>query len=132
MDEVVRGLNWECMLVYMDDIFVYSKTFEDHLGHLDALFARLRDANLKLRAAKCNVCQDETPYLGHIITADGCIKMDPKKVESMRQFELPKTLKELQRFLGLTGYYRHFIEKYADLAAPLTDIMKRQVFHGAH
>ena len=63
----------------------------------------------KLKAVKCNFCQHETPYLGHVITSNGYIKMNPKKIEAVRAYEVPKTLKELQHFLGLTGYYRHFI-----------------------
>ena len=125
MDEVVRGLKWECVLVYMDNILVYSNTFDKHLNHLTELFIGLREANLKLCAAKCTFCRSKTLYLGHVLTADGRILMNPQKVAAMAQLKVPKTIKELQRFLGLTGYYRHFIHRYAELAAPWADQVKR-------
>ena len=115
-------MNWVFTLVYLDDIIVFSSTFDEHLEHLAQLFARLREANLKLKASKCLFCQHETPYLGHVITRDGYVKMDPKKVEAVKIFPVPRTLKELQRFLGLAGYYRHFIRDFAKAAAPLTDM----------
>ena len=122
MDAVTRGMNWVSTLVYLDDIIVFSSSFSEHLEHLTQLFARLRDANLKLKASKCLFCRHETPYLGHVITRDGFVKMDPRKVEAVKNFPVPRTLKELQRFLGLAGYYRHFICDFAKIAVPLTDM----------
>ena len=95
LDEVVRGLKWECVLVHMYDILVYSNTRDDQLNHLTELFKRLHKANLKLCAAKCTFCQSETPYLGHALTADGRILMNPQMVAAMAQFKVPKTIKEL-------------------------------------
>ena len=122
MDAVTHGMNWVFMLVYLDDIIVFSSTFEEHLEHLAQLFAHLCEANLKLKASKCLFCQHETPYLGHVITCNGYMKMDLKKVEAVKIFPVPRTLKELQRFLGLAGYYRHFIRDFAKATAPLTDM----------
>ena len=122
MYAVTCGMNWVSTLVYLDDIIVFSSSFSEHLEHLTQLFAHLQDANLKLKASKCLFCRHETPYLGHVITQDGFVKMDPRKVEAVKNFPAPRTLKELQRFLGLAGYYRHFIRDFAKVAVPLTDM----------
>jgi hypothetical protein len=85
MDQVLSGLKWHCTLVYLDDIIVYCKTFEEHLQHLAAVFQRLRDAQLKLKSSKCSVCCDRVPYLGYILTLQG-IKPSPHKLDLLRDW----------------------------------------------
>ena len=118
MDIVLAGLKWQCCLVYIDDIVVYSPSFEQHLKDLKKVFEALRAANLTVKASKCHFCRRETKYLGHIITQNG-IKPDSDLVKSVINFPQPKKIKDVQSFLGLTGYYRRFIKNYARIAEPL-------------
>ncbi|CAF4150636.1 unnamed protein product, partial [Adineta steineri] len=118
MDIVLAGLKWQCCLVYIDDVIIYSSSFEQHIEDLKRVFEALRSANLTLKTSKCYFCRRETKYLGHIITKDG-IKPDPDLVKSVIDFPRPKTIRDVQSFLGLTGYYRRFIKNYAKIAEPL-------------
>lgn len=118
MDIVLAGLKWQSCLVYIDDIVIYSPTFEQHLTDLSNVFQALRDANLTLKISKCCFCRKEMKYLGHIITQNG-IKPDPSLTKAVSKFPQPKTIKDVQSFLGLSGYYRRFIKDYAKIAEPL-------------
>ena len=118
MDIVLAGLKWQCCLVYIDDVVIYSPTFEQHLVDVEKVFRALREANLTLKASKCCFCRREMKYLGHLITQDG-IKPDPTLIKAVSDFPRPKTIKDVQSFLGLSGYYRRFIKNYAKIAEPL-------------
>jgi hypothetical protein len=118
MDIVLAGLKWQCCLVYIDDIVIYSSNFEQHLIDLRNVFLALREANLTLKASKCCFCRKEMKYLGHIVTQDG-IKPDPALIKAVAHFPQPKTIKDVQSFLGLSGYYRRFIRNYSKIAEPL-------------
>ncbi|CAF0938728.1 unnamed protein product [Adineta ricciae] len=109
--------------LYLDDIIVYSRTFEQHLQDLKKVFLALADANITLKSSKCNFCRPKMKYLGHIITPGG-IKPDPDLISTMTKFTQPTKTKEVQAFLGLTGYYRHFIENYAKIAEPLIKLLR--------
>ncbi|CAF3112988.1 unnamed protein product, partial [Rotaria sp. Silwood2] len=88
MDIVLAGLKWQCCLVYLDDIIVYSSTFEQHLEDLYKVFLALADANLTLKTSKCNFCQQEIKFLGHFITPNGA-KPDPCLIATIEQFPQP-------------------------------------------
>ena len=118
MDIVLAGLKWQCCLVYIDDVVIYSPTFEQHLVDLEKVFQALSDAQLTLKASKCCFCRKEMKYLGHVVTPDG-IKPDPALVKAVSDFPQPQTIKDVQSFLGLSGYYRRFIKDYAKIAEPL-------------
>ncbi|CAF4531871.1 unnamed protein product [Rotaria sp. Silwood2] len=118
MDIVLAGLKWQCCLVYIDDVVIFSPTFEQHVTDLEKVFQALRSANLTLKASKCQFCRREMRYLGHIITQNG-IKPDPDLIKSVTNFPQPKKIKDVQSFLGLTGYYRRFIKEYSKIAEPL-------------
>lgn len=118
MDIVLAGLKWQCCLVYIDDVIIYSPTFEQHIEDLKHVFEALRSANLTLKTTKCHFCRRETKYLGHVITSDG-VKPDPDLIKSVIDFPRPGTIRDVQSFLGLTGYYRRFIQNYAKIAEPL-------------
>ena len=123
MDIVLAGLKWKCCLVYLDDIIVYSPTFQQHLQDLHSVFLALASANLTLKASKCYFCRREMKFLGHLITPDG-IKPDPTLISTITQFSQPSTVKDVQAFLRLTGYYRRFIKNYAKIAEPLLDLLR--------
>ncbi|CAF1432643.1 unnamed protein product [Rotaria sordida] len=118
MDIVLAGLKWQCCLVYIDDVVIFSPTFEQHVKDLEKVFQALQSANLTLKTSKCQFCRREMRYLGHIITQNG-IKPDPDLIKSVTNFPQPKKIKDVQSFLGLTGYYRRFIKDYSKIAEPL-------------
>jgi hypothetical protein len=111
------------LLIYMDDLLVMSKTQDQHLQHLEAVFARLREHKLHLKLKKCEFMQRELRFLGHIVSAAG-VRADPAKVEAVRKWPRPKNLKELQAFLGTANYVRKHVLGFSILAGPLTDLTK--------
>lgn len=124
MNEVLHEhLNKIC-LVYLDDIIIFSTTLEEHVQSVNKVFKTLRAANLKVQITKSEFFKKETKFLGHIVTADG-IKPNPEKLKAIENLEVPKKLKDLQAFLGITGYYRRFIKDYAKIAKPMTLRLKR-------
>ena len=105
----------------MDDVLVHSRTFEEHIRNLEAVFARLRSAGLKLRTEKCQFFRSEVPYLGHIISAAG-IATDPSKVEKVRHWPQPRNKTEIRSFINFAGCYRRFVQDFSTIAAPLHDL----------
>ena len=97
------------MLVYLDDILVYSKSPEEHLVHLESVLQKLSDNKLFAQLPKCHFNTTSVEYLGHIVSKDG-IKPDPKKTEAVKNWPRPHNLKEMRSFLGLANYFRKFIQ----------------------
>ena len=122
--EVLRGLPFT--FGYLDDILIFSSGVEAHLEHLRKVFLRLREAKLKLKASKCSFFKKHIQYLGHLVSGDG-IEPLPEKLEAVENMPPPKTPKEVRQFLGLVGYYRKFVPKFADIARPLTNFTKQDV-----
>ena len=110
---------------YIDDINVYSKTWKDHLNHLEDVLERLRKAKLKINAEKCYFYIQEAHFLGHIVGTHGVVS-DPEKVEKVAKYLIPKCLKEIRSFLGLAGYYRKFIKDYSKKAKSLTSLTQKE------
>ena len=113
---------FEFLLVYLDDLLVYSKTFEEHLGHLDRLLQKIIDAGLKLRPDKCQFLRRQVTYLGHTISAEG-VSCQEGKVDAVKEWPIPKSTTELRSFLGFASYYRRFIKDFARIAGPLHDLI---------
>ena len=109
---------------YIDDVVIYSSTWEEHLDHLDRVFRCLQKAGLTLKRSKCQFGLSYVYYLGYLI-GEGGIRPDPKKVEAVLAYKHPETRSEVSAFLGLTGYYRKFVPAYATIAAPLTELLKK-------
>ena len=119
MENVLAGLSWKTCLVYLDDIIVVGKTFEDHMKNLEEVFERLKKANLKLSPKKCHLFQQEVHYLGHVVSGKG-IAVDPNKIKAVKDWPVPKDKHELRSFLGLCTYYRRYVPGFANIAKPLT------------
>ncbi len=124
MQATMNDLIFEIMLVYLDDILVYSPSFQSHLERLDIVLKRLKQTGLKLKWGKCHFLQKEVKFLGHQISADG-IATDPSKVAAVKEWPVPSTVKELQSFLGLCSYYRRYVEGFSKIAAPLHDVVNQ-------
>ena len=100
-----------------------AKNEVEHLGHLEEVFHQLRHAGLKMKCSKCDFFKSEIHYLGHLISADGI--NPPDKLDTIKN--MPKDVKEIKQFLGLTGYYRNFFPRFADISRYLTQLMKRKM-----
>lgn len=122
MNTVLGDLNLSEVLIYLDDIIIFSETIDEHITRLQRVFTRLREHGLKLKPSKCHLLVEEVLYLGHVVSRDG-IKTDPAKIDAVKKWPVPKTVKEVRSFLGFTGYYRRFIEKYAAVAQPLFELL---------
>src|SRR5947207_13537975 len=118
IQEVLDELVYKKVLVYIDDIIVYSKTFEQHLKDLEEVFEKLRKAELKAKLKKCEFIKREVEYLGHVVGRNG-IKTSESNVEKVKNYPRPITIKELRGFVGLASYYRKFIEGFSRLVKPL-------------
>jgi hypothetical protein len=118
MDLVLAGLQWSSCLVYLDDIIIVGRTFEEHLQNLQAVLIRLREAGLKLKPQKCALCLPQVEFLGHVVSAQG-VSTDPRKTEKVRNWPTPTNRREVQQFLGLASYYRRFVQDFAKIAKPL-------------
>jgi hypothetical protein len=121
MNDVFRPLLDECVVVFLDDILVYSRSHEEHERHLRAVFEILRSNKLYAKLSKCEFGKSEVEFLGHIVGADGIRPMQ-NKVAAVRDWKVPTTVSELRSFLGLVGYYRRFIPQHAKIALPLTKL----------
>ena len=126
VQDVLRPLLDRCVIVYIDDILIYSHNEQEHAEHLQQVLQLLRQHQLFGKISKCEFFKKSVEYLGHIISSNG-ISTDPKKVEAVKNWPQPKNLKDLQSFLGLCNYYRWFILDYSQVAAPLTDLTHKDV-----
>ena len=121
MERVLRGSAWSECLVYLDDILVFGPDFGTTLARLEKVLDRLGEAGLKLKAKKCQLFQEEIPFLGHIVSAAG-IGADPTKCQQVRDWPVPRDLHEVRSFVGLCSYYRRHIQGFTELAAPLYEL----------
>ncbi|UYV75275.1 K02A2.6-like [Cordylochernes scorpioides] len=126
---VLKGLTWKTCLVYLDDIMVMGRTFEEHLRNLQEVFDRFRANNLTLNPKKCQLFQKSVKFLGHIVSTEG-IRTSEDKIFAIKNWPEPGDKHELRSFLGLCTYYRRFVEGYADIAVPLHRLTEaRASFH---
>ena len=126
MDAVLAGLKWNILLVYIDDVLVYSPTFESHLKDLETVIDRLIESNLQLKPSKCQLFQRELVYLGHLVSADG-IRPDPKKIKAIVAMPTQSDVTGVRSFLGMCGFYRNYVYNFAKICQPLYDLTKDHV-----
>ncbi|KAK7912833.1 hypothetical protein WMY93_013044 [Mugilogobius chulae] len=123
MEKCMGDLHLKEVLVFLDDLIIFSDTLEEHEHRLLRVLHRLRDYGLKLSPEKCKFLQTSVRYLGHVVSEQG-VETDPEKISALKSWPVPRTLKELKSFLGFAGYYRRFINSYAAIAKPLNDLTK--------
>lgn len=114
-------------MVYIDDIIIYSNTIEEHLGHLENVFSKLKEHALSIQLDKTEFFKTELPFLGYIVTPEG-LKTNPNKIEAVTKLPYPKDEKTTRQFLGMTGYYRKFIKNYATITKPISKSLQTQEF----
>jgi len=112
------------VFVYLDDIIIISRTFDKHLELLRETFRRLRDARLRLNPEKCHFCIDRLTYLGHVIDREG-IRTDSGKIQAVTNWPEPQSVKHIRQFVGMASWYRRFIPNFSTIAAPLTQLTKK-------
>ena len=127
MNEILAPFLRKFVMVFLDDILIYSPDFETHIHHLTLVLDKLRENQLFMKASKCSFAQTKLEYLGHIISDKG-VATDPSKIEAMITWPVPTTVTALRGFLGLTGYYRKFVQHYGLIAYPLTQLLRKKQF----
>ncbi|XP_039855261.1 uncharacterized protein LOC120713344 [Panicum virgatum] len=126
MNEVLRAFIGRFVVVYFDDILIYSKSLDEHMDHLRAVFNALRDARLFGNLDKCTFCTDRVSFLGYVVTPQG-IEVDETKIEAIKSWLVPQTITQVRSFLGLAGFYRRFVKDFSTIAAPLHELTKKGV-----
>ncbi|XP_062230018.1 uncharacterized mitochondrial protein AtMg00860-like [Phragmites australis] len=112
------------VIVFIDDILIYSKTVQEHIGHLRIVLGRLREHQLYAKFSKCEFWLREVAFLGHVLSENG-VAVDPSKVQDVLDWVQPQNVSEIRSFLGLAGYYRRFIENFSKVAKPMTQLLKQ-------
>ena len=121
MNKVLNSLNFT--LAYLDDVIIFSENAEQHLKHIQIVLTKLRQANLKLKKSKCAFFKKELHYLGHLLTNG--IKPQTEKIRAISEMKPPTNQKGVREFLGMVGYYRKFISRFADAARPMTNLTRK-------
>ena len=125
MNKVFMKFLDKFVVVFIDDILIYSKTEEEHAEHLRSVLETLREHQLYAKFSKCEFWLNEVGFLRHIVSAKG-VAVDPSKVSYVIEWESPKNMGEIQSFLGLAGYYQRFIENFSMIAKPMTELLKKE------
>ena len=122
MNKVLKGLRFA--MTYLDDIIIFSENELQHLEHLETVFSQLEEARLKMKWSKCDFFKSKIHYLRHLISPEGISPL-PNKLDCIKHMPMPQHVKEIKQFLGLTGYYRKFVSRFADILRPLTTLTKK-------
>ena len=123
MNEVLKEFLGKFVIVYLDDILIFSKTLEEHVMHIRMVFEKLREEKLLINLKKCSFVKKELVYLGFIVSAEG-LKMDPEKVQAILEWPTPRSATEVISFHGLASFYRKFIRNFSSICGPLTETMR--------
>ena len=127
MNHLLKPYLRKIVLVFFNDILIYSRSWVAHLQDVDLLLHLLREHKLFVKMSKRSFGMEEVEYLGHIVGREG-ERVDPKKIQAMQYWPQLKTLKSLRGFLGFTGNYRKFVRNYGRIARPLTQLLKKNSF----
>ena len=124
MHKVFRPYLDQFVIVFIDDILIYSRTPEEHERHLTIVLQTLREHKLYAKMSKCKFWMKEVKFLGHVVSEQGVV-VDPAKIKAVMKWEPPKNVTDVCSFLGLAGYYRRFVEVFSKLAMPMTRLTKK-------
>ena len=116
----------KCVILYLDDILIYSKDVEEHHNQVRNVLQTLINNNLYAKLEKCEFDQNKVEFLGYILSGDG-VSTDPKKIKSVEEWPRPENLKDVQRFIGLCNYYRRFVKDFAKTAKPLHNLTRKNI-----
>ena len=122
MNTMLQNFPVDRVMVYLDDLLVISKTFQEHLSTVDSVLATLQENGLKIKPSKCQLFQDKVKFLGHVISADGLGPLE-ENVKAVQEYPSPRTIKSVQRFMGMVNFYRRFIPKCSTISKPLTALL---------
>src|SRR5690606_17348029 len=126
INDVLREYLDQFAVTYIDDILIYSKSYEEHVQHVRLVMKKLLDAQLQAKLSKCEFHKTEVEFLGFIISTEG-IKMDPKKVNDVLDWKTPQNVHDIQVFLGFANFYRRFIKNFSKVVAPITRLLKKDI-----
>ena len=125
MEKVLKGLQWQTLLLYLDDVIVFSKNFESHLKRLAEVCQRFRLARLKLRSEKCQLFEREVHYMGHMVSRHG-IATNLANISAVKDWKTPQCTQKVKFFLGFVGYYRRVCPNFATIARPLNVLSSKE------
>lgn len=126
MNEILEGILWDFVMVYLNDLNVYLAIFKKHLEYLRMVFKRLKKARLKLNPEKCFFVKQELSFLGYLVSSKG-IHTDLTKFEKVENLLIPQNIIQLRRFLGLASYYHHFIKDFSKIANLLNKLLRKDI-----
>ena len=124
MELALQGLQWTTCLIYIDDVIVFGRNFEEHIRRVEEVFQRLKLAGLKLKPEKCNMLQSEVVFLGHVVTAKGT-KPNPTNITKVLGWPKPKTAKQVKQLVAMGSYYRRYVKNFATLVRPMVELTKK-------
>lgn len=126
MSTVMSGLVGQAVHIYLDDLIIMSRTWQEHIENIRSVLEKIREANLTIKLAKCRFAFEEAEILGHVLSSQG-IKPQPNKIASIERLPPPSNVTEVKELLGMAGYYRKFVPTFAAVTAPLSDLTRKDV-----
>ena len=124
MEMALQGLQWVTCLIYIDDIIVFGKSFDEHMQRIEQVFQRIKSAGLKLKPEKCNMLQKEVIFLGNVVTDKG-VKPSPINITKIVEWPRPKTAKQVRQFVAMGSYYRRYVKDFASIVRPMVNLTKK-------
>ena len=121
---ILAGMNWETVLAFLDDICVLGRDFAEHLENLRQVFGRFRRFGLRLKPRKCSLFKKEVEFLGRFVSKKGDVRVSPQSIRAVVEWPTLKSVKDVQKFIGLTNYHRSFIQGYSEMAEPLLSMLR--------